>query len=406
MGQVFYDMGFLSSPEVVECSASDLVGQYVGHTGPIVQKKFEQALGRVLFIDEAYRLAEGHFAKEAIDELVGILTQEKFKSKLVVILAGYDDDMNRLLAVNSGLSSRFPETITFRNMGPAHCLEVLKKALGDEDVFIEDLQNPSSENYTEMAHILDQLSIIPGWGNMRDVMTLSTKMINVAYSANVSSNFPAERAISVMREMLTERQSRSPTQLSPPMQTPMLQPASAPPLSTSAPSFSSSSKTKTSKKTVPIENVQEPANDGRDPGVSDSIWQQLRLDKMAAEKAARENAQRIADLERQVREAKELEAKQKALEEQMKRKAKNEAELLAFKRQQEEMRLRGLKALAERQKIEEALEARRKEEMKEARAQQKLRNLGVCPVGFHWIKQSGGYRCAGGSHWVNDAALE
>lgn len=91
MGQVFYDMGFLSSTEVTECSASDLVGQYVGHTGPKTKKLFEKALGRVLFIDEAYRLSQGHFAQEAIDELVGITTQDKFRGKLVVILAGYAD---------------------------------------------------------------------------------------------------------------------------------------------------------------------------------------------------------------------------------------------------------------------------------------------------------------------------
>jgi SpoVK/Ycf46/Vps4 family AAA+-type ATPase len=54
MRQVFYDMGFLSTPEVVECSATDLVGQYVGQTGPKVQQMFAKALGRVLFVDEAY----------------------------------------------------------------------------------------------------------------------------------------------------------------------------------------------------------------------------------------------------------------------------------------------------------------------------------------------------------------
>ena len=89
MGQVFYDMGFLSSTEVIECSASDLVGQYVGQTGPKTKQKFEEALGKVLFIDEAYRLSEGQFAKEAMDELVGILTQEAFAGKLIVIIAGF-----------------------------------------------------------------------------------------------------------------------------------------------------------------------------------------------------------------------------------------------------------------------------------------------------------------------------
>lgn len=57
MGKVFYDMGFLAKAEVVERSATELVGSYVGQTGPKVQKVLESALGRVLFIDEAYRLA-------------------------------------------------------------------------------------------------------------------------------------------------------------------------------------------------------------------------------------------------------------------------------------------------------------------------------------------------------------
>ncbi|KAG0697519.1 P-loop containing nucleoside triphosphate hydrolase protein [Suillus ampliporus] len=64
-GQVYYDMGFLSSFDLIECSASDLVGQYVGQTGPKTKKLFEKALGKVLFMDEAYRLSNGNFAQEA-----------------------------------------------------------------------------------------------------------------------------------------------------------------------------------------------------------------------------------------------------------------------------------------------------------------------------------------------------
>jgi len=137
MGQVYYDMGFLSSTEVIECSASDLVGQYVGQTGPKTKAVFEKALGRVLFVDEAYRLGEGHFAKEAIDELVDIMTQERFRSKIVVILAGYDQDMNKLMTVNTGLSSRFPEEIVFCNMPAPRCLELLKGELKKKNIRLD-----------------------------------------------------------------------------------------------------------------------------------------------------------------------------------------------------------------------------------------------------------------------------
>lgn len=110
MGKVFYDMGFIGQAKVIECSATDMIGQYVGQTGPKVQKLLEKALGKVLFVDEAYRLAEGHFATEAMDELVDCLTKPKFSQKLVCILAGYDKDIDRLMSINPGLTSRFPET--------------------------------------------------------------------------------------------------------------------------------------------------------------------------------------------------------------------------------------------------------------------------------------------------------
>ncbi|KAG7148715.1 NFX1-type zinc finger-containing protein 1 like [Verticillium longisporum] len=100
MGKVFMDMGFLASADVLDCSATDLIGQFVGQTGPKVQQLLDKALGRVLLIDEAYRLANGQFAKEALDELVDAVTKDKYKGSLVIILAGYENDINRLMNVN------------------------------------------------------------------------------------------------------------------------------------------------------------------------------------------------------------------------------------------------------------------------------------------------------------------
>ncbi|KAL6229279.1 hypothetical protein BDW75DRAFT_225341 [Aspergillus navahoensis] len=91
-------MGLLSSAEVIETSAADFVGQYIGHTGPKTQDLLEKSLGRVLLIDEVYQLAEGQFAKEAVDEIVDCITRPKFFQKLIIVLAGYDQDINRLMA--------------------------------------------------------------------------------------------------------------------------------------------------------------------------------------------------------------------------------------------------------------------------------------------------------------------
>jgi ATPase family associated with various cellular activities (AAA) len=125
MGQVFYDLGLLAISKYIERSSSDLVAKYVRQTGPKTVSILRDGLGKVLFVDEAYRLGEGHFAKEAIDELVDSLTKPQIFGQMVVILVRYGENMNRLRSVNPGLSSRFPEEIVFKNMTPEERLTLL-----------------------------------------------------------------------------------------------------------------------------------------------------------------------------------------------------------------------------------------------------------------------------------------
>ncbi|MGN0975221.1 MAG: AAA family ATPase [Gemmiger sp.] len=112
-------IGALTGGQLVEVTRADLVGRYVGHTAPLVNSVIESALGGVLFIDEAYSLYRGQddsFGLEAIDTLVkGI---EDHRDELVVILAGYTDEMATFLTANSGLASRFPNQIEFPDYTP------------------------------------------------------------------------------------------------------------------------------------------------------------------------------------------------------------------------------------------------------------------------------------------------
>lgn len=89
------------------------------------QSSCSKAHGTVSFVDEAYRLGEGAFATEAINELVDSLTKPRFAGKIIVILAGYEDSMNEPLNVNPGLSSRFSKEIVFNNMDPEDCWRYL-----------------------------------------------------------------------------------------------------------------------------------------------------------------------------------------------------------------------------------------------------------------------------------------
>ncbi|KAJ7104159.1 P-loop containing nucleoside triphosphate hydrolase protein [Mycena belliarum] len=409
MGQVYYDMGFLSSDKVVECSASDLVGQYVGQTGPKTAKLLEKALGRVLFIDEAYRLGEGSYAKEAIDELVGILTQPRFQSKVVVILAGYDAEMNDLLAVNTGLSSRFPEEIVFVNMRPEQCVKVLKNELQKSNVHLDDTQDKT------MLDLIEQMSRLPSWGNARDMKTISKRMVGVALrTARTGGDnrleLDAKDAVDCMNAVLEGLETRNVASGGPFSKTPNLaqqQILSAP----SAPVSSFSTKAATSSP-LPVRSVGEEearTTPGRDAGVPDAIWQQLEADKQAAEAEQKRRQAAIEEAEKNAREAAAREQELIAEVERLEAQAREQAEQDEMKRRLEEIRIQEFWAREERERLAREAEARKMaeaaERKKEAKAQAALRDMGVCVAGFRWIKQGGGYRCAGGSHFVSNAKL-
>jgi stage V sporulation protein K len=114
VGRLFKEMGVLQKGHVIECERADLVGEYIGHTAQKTREHLKKALGGVLFIDEAYSLARGgekDFGKEAIDALVKAM--EDNKDNLVLILAGYRQEMEWFLQTNPGLRSRFPIHIDF-----------------------------------------------------------------------------------------------------------------------------------------------------------------------------------------------------------------------------------------------------------------------------------------------------
>ena len=117
--------------QVIEVDRSGLVAGYAGQTALKVQQVVEAALGGVLFIDEAYSLcsdvSDARVGQEAIDTLLKLM--EDHRNDLVVIAAGYPDQMETFLESNPGLRSRFTKTITFRDYSPAELQEILQSML-------------------------------------------------------------------------------------------------------------------------------------------------------------------------------------------------------------------------------------------------------------------------------------
>lgn len=125
LGKIFKELGFLNKGHLVEVERADLVGEYIGHTAQKTREQVRRSLGGILFIDEAYTLAQGgekDFGREAIATLVKNL--EDHRDNLVVILAGYCEEMEEFIRSNPGIKSRFPIHVEFPDYTAEEMFEI------------------------------------------------------------------------------------------------------------------------------------------------------------------------------------------------------------------------------------------------------------------------------------------
>lgn len=141
-------IGALSQGQLVEVTRADLVAQYVGQTAPLTMSVIKSALGGVLFIDEAYSLYRGKddsFGLECIDTIVKAM--EDNRDNLIVILAGYSREMEGFLESNSGLKSRFPNTIHFPDYTGEELRKIAVIQAKSKGYVIEESALPKLEAY-------------------------------------------------------------------------------------------------------------------------------------------------------------------------------------------------------------------------------------------------------------------
>ncbi len=139
LGQIYVKLGVLRKNTFILAKRSDLIAQYMGQTAARVANKVAEADGGILFIDEAYQLYNGEqdsYGEEAIGTLLSLV--EEKRDSLMVILAGYTENMDEFLEVNPGLRSRFPNIIEFTDYSVDELLRIFEKMAATDGKKLED----------------------------------------------------------------------------------------------------------------------------------------------------------------------------------------------------------------------------------------------------------------------------
>lgn len=164
LANILYDEGILAENKFIETDRSGLVAEHVGHTALKTHKLIKDALGGVLFIDEAYSLANGvknGVAQEAVDALIADM--ENYRGKICVILAGYKTQMEHLLSLNPGFKSRINRYIDFPDYSSDELLEIAKSMLISSKYSITD------DALREIGRILEIEKTSESFANARTV---------------------------------------------------------------------------------------------------------------------------------------------------------------------------------------------------------------------------------------------
>ncbi|KQS58807.1 ATPase [Geodermatophilus sp. Leaf369] len=176
-GQLLAALGVLPGGPLKEVSRRDLVGQYIGHTAEKTAAVFDEAVGGVVFLDEAYTLSRqaggggNDFGQEAIDMIVKLM--EDRRDALAVIAAGYTAEMVQFLDANPGLASRFVKTVEFENYGPDELTLIISRMITGGDYLLDgDAEPLLLQHFSTVERGAD-------FGNAREARKLFEKLRKV-----------------------------------------------------------------------------------------------------------------------------------------------------------------------------------------------------------------------------------
>lgn len=199
IAKIYKQLGVLEKGQLIEVDRSGLVAGYVGQTAIITQEKINEAMGGVLFIDEAYSLAKGEtdFGQEAIDTLLKAM--EDNRDDFVDIVAGYTKQMEAFLLSNPGLKSRFNKSILFEDYTEKELLDIFnlfchkyglwlsEDATSYLKVFLSTICSKKTENFANAREIrnLFERSIVNQANRLGDLATISNDELGEIVSSDL-----------------------------------------------------------------------------------------------------------------------------------------------------------------------------------------------------------------------------
>ena len=187
--RIMKENNLLSKGRLIEVGRGDLVGKYIGWTAPTIQKKFREAQGSVLFIDEAYSLVDdrdGSFGDEAINTIVQEM--ENHRDDVVVIFSGYTDKMEGFLKKNPGLRSRIAYHVSFSDYDTESLCEITKLIAKQKGLTFTD------EAFNKLTGLFDAAINESDFGNGRYVRNVIEKAKMAQASRLLTMNFDSVRS--------------------------------------------------------------------------------------------------------------------------------------------------------------------------------------------------------------------
>ncbi|MBN8520559.1 MAG: AAA family ATPase [Alphaproteobacteria bacterium] len=189
VGKLLHAAGYLSKPDVHEVTRKDMVGEYIGHTALITNKAVNEAMGGVLFIDEAgsfaYSDSDRDFGAEAIKTLIARL--ENDRHGFVCVMASYPDEIEKLLKIDDGLSSRIAHQVKIKDFSADEMIDIFYNKLLDYQLVIDD-----EKVMTSVERLITQV-VRQGnareYGNGRFIRNMLETLVSVRASHDINLSF-------------------------------------------------------------------------------------------------------------------------------------------------------------------------------------------------------------------------